>query len=49
MVGLVEALAFCGQRLEDIDMLSISTTNYPFAIGHRAEGFGFWGLGAADP
>jgi uncharacterized protein len=43
MVGLVEALAFCGQRLEDIDMLSISTTNYPFAIGHRAEGLGFWG------
>jgi patatin-like phospholipase/acyl hydrolase len=42
MVGIVEALAFCGQRLEDLDMLSISTTNYPFAIGHRAQGWGVW-------
>jgi patatin-like phospholipase/acyl hydrolase len=45
MVGIVEAVAFCGQRLEDIDMLSISTTNYPFAIGHQAEGWGFLGWG----
>ena len=32
MVGIVEALAFCGQRLEDIHVLSVSTTNYPFRI-----------------
>jgi patatin-like phospholipase/acyl hydrolase len=43
MVGIVEACAFCGQRLEDLDMLSISTTNYPFAIGHQAESWGYWG------
>ena len=43
MVGIVEAVAFCGQRIEDINMLSISTTNYPFAIGHQAEGWGLLG------
>jgi hypothetical protein len=43
MVGIVEAVAFCGQRLEDIDVLSISTTSYPFAIGHKSEGWGYWG------
>jgi len=43
MVGIVEAVGFCGQRLEDLDLLSISTTNYPFAIGHRAERWGYWG------
>jgi patatin-like phospholipase/acyl hydrolase len=32
VVGIVEALAFCGQRLEDLQMLSVSTTNYPFRI-----------------
>jgi patatin-like phospholipase/acyl hydrolase len=42
MVGIVEAVAFCGQRLEDLDMLSISTTNFPFAIGHQAKGWGYW-------
>jgi uncharacterized protein len=43
MVGVVEAVGFCGQRLEDLDVLSISTTTYPFAIGHKAEGWGYWG------
>ncbi len=43
MIGIVEAIAFCGQRLEDIAMVSISTTNYPFAIGHQAEGWGLLG------
>jgi patatin-like phospholipase/acyl hydrolase len=32
MVGIVEAVGFCGQRLEDVHVLSISTTNYPFRI-----------------
>jgi patatin-like phospholipase/acyl hydrolase len=32
MVGVVEAVAFCGQRFEDIHLLSVSTTNYPFRI-----------------
>lgn len=32
MVGIVEALAFGGQRMEDLHLLSVSTTNYPFRI-----------------
>jgi patatin-like phospholipase/acyl hydrolase len=32
MVGIVEAVGFCGQKLEDVHVLSISTTNYPFSI-----------------
>jgi patatin-like phospholipase/acyl hydrolase len=32
MVGIVEAIGFCGQRLEDLHLLSVSTTNYPFRI-----------------
>jgi patatin-like phospholipase/acyl hydrolase len=32
MVGIVEAVGFCGQRLEDVHVLSVSTTNYPFRI-----------------
>jgi patatin-like phospholipase/acyl hydrolase len=31
-VGLIEAVAFCGQRMEDVFVLSISTTNYPFRL-----------------
>src|SRR5262249_54034253 len=32
MVGLVEALDFLGQGLEQVRMLSISTTSYPFRL-----------------
>ena len=32
MVGLVEALSFLGQRPEQIRMLSVSTTSYPFRL-----------------
>ncbi len=33
VVGIAEAVSFCGQILADIHMLSISTVNYPFRIG----------------
>jgi hypothetical protein len=33
MVGLVEALDFLGQTPEQVRMLSLSTTNYPFRLG----------------
>ncbi|HEY2157154.1 MAG TPA: CBASS cGAMP-activated phospholipase [Isosphaeraceae bacterium] len=32
-VGVVEAVAFCGRRMEDLRVLSLSTTNYPFSLG----------------
>jgi patatin-like phospholipase/acyl hydrolase len=32
VVGIIEAVSFCQQRLEDIHLLSISTTSYPFRI-----------------
>jgi patatin-like phospholipase/acyl hydrolase len=35
LVGIVEAVSFCGQRLEDVRVLSISTTNYPFRIDQK--------------
>ena len=37
MVGIVEAVAFCGVKLEDIRVLSISTTNYPFRIAEKVQ------------
>src|SRR5262249_53065584 len=35
VVGITEAVSFCGRRLEDIHVLSVSTTNYPFHIGRK--------------
>jgi uncharacterized protein len=43
MVGIVEAIAFCGQKLEDIHVLSISTTNYPFRIAKPIQLGGLFG------
>jgi patatin-like phospholipase/acyl hydrolase len=45
MVGIVEAVAFCGQRLEDLRMLSVSTTNYPFRIAEPIQLGGLLGWG----
>jgi uncharacterized protein len=45
MVGIVEAVGFCGQRLEDIHVLSISTTNYPFRIAEPVQLGGLLGWG----
>jgi uncharacterized protein len=36
-VGVVEAMDFLGQRPEDIRMLSVSATNYPFRIGEKQQ------------
>jgi patatin-like phospholipase/acyl hydrolase len=45
MVGIVEAVGFCGQRLEDVHLLSISTTNYPFRIAEPIQLGGLLGWG----
>ena len=45
MVGIVEAVAFCGQRLENLRLLSISTTNYPFRIAEPIQLGGLLGWG----
>lgn len=45
MVGIVEAAAFCGQRLEDLQVLSVSTTNYPFRIARSQQLGGLLGWG----
>jgi hypothetical protein len=45
MVGIVEALAFCNQRLEDIHVLSVSTKNYPFRIAELIQLGGLMGWG----
>ena len=37
LVGVTEAVAFLGQRLEDIDVLSIGCTTTPFNIAQHAE------------
>lgn len=37
VVGIAEAVSYCGRKLEDIHVLSISTTNYPFRIGERQQ------------
>ena len=45
MVGIVEAVGFCGQRAEDVHVLSISTTNYPFRIAEPIQLGGLLGWG----
>jgi patatin-like phospholipase/acyl hydrolase len=34
MIGITEAITFLDKKLEDIHLLSISTTNYPFRISN---------------
>jgi uncharacterized protein len=45
MVGIVEAIEFCKQHLEDLRVLSISTTNYPFRLGDQQQRGGLIGWG----
>ncbi len=45
VIGITEAISYCGQRLEDLHVLSISTTNYPFRIGERQQLGGLVGWG----
>jgi uncharacterized protein len=45
MVGIVEAIEFCRQRLEDLRVLSISTTNYPYRLGDHQQRGGLIGWG----
>jgi patatin-like phospholipase/acyl hydrolase len=44
-VGITEAVSLCGQKLEDIHVLSISTTNYPFRLGKEIQLGGLLGWG----
>lgn len=37
VIGIAEAVSYCGRKLEDVHVLSISTTNYPFRIGERQQ------------
>ncbi len=50
MVGLVEALDFLGQQPENVRMLSVSTTSYPFRIGNpdKPRGLAGWGTKIID-
>ena len=45
VIGIAEAVSYCGQRLEDVHFLSVSTTNYPFRIGERQQLGGLVGWG----
>ncbi len=45
VIGIAEAVSYCGRRLEDIHVLSISTTNYPFRLGERQQLGGLVGWG----
>jgi patatin-like phospholipase/acyl hydrolase len=45
MVDVVEAIEFCKQRLEDLRLLSISTTNYPFRLSDHQQRGGLIGWG----
>jgi patatin-like phospholipase/acyl hydrolase len=45
VIGIAEAVSYCSQKLEDIYVLSVSTTNYPFRIGERQQLRGLVGWG----
>ena len=46
LVGVTEAVGFLGQRLEDIDVLSIGCTTTPFNIAQHADsGIAQWNAG----
>jgi SLOG cluster2/Patatin-like phospholipase/TIR domain len=40
-VGIIEAVAFCGRRLDDLELLSIGTTTFPFRLSDRARTGGY--------
>lgn len=49
MVGITEALAFLGQQLDNIDVLSIGTTTTPFNIAkHKNDGISQWNAGLVE-
>jgi uncharacterized protein len=49
LVGVVEAIAFLGQRPDDIDVLSIGATTEPFNIArHLRSGLVQWNVGIID-
>jgi uncharacterized protein len=37
VIGIADAVSYCGQSLSDIHVLSISTTSYPFRIGKQQQ------------
>ena len=45
MVGIIEAIEFCRQRLDDLHVLSISTTSYPFRLSKKQQKSGLIGWG----
>ncbi|MBX3684783.1 MAG: patatin-like phospholipase family protein [Rhodocyclaceae bacterium] len=49
MVGITEAVAFLGAKLEEIDVLSIGTTSTPFNIAeHAGSGIAQWNAGLVE-
>lgn len=49
MVGLTEAVAFLGQRLDDIEVLSIGATSNPFSIANNVDsGIAEWNAGLVN-
>lgn len=49
MVGITEAIAFLGQQLDNIDVLSIGTTTTPFNIAkHTNDGIAQWSAGLVE-
>ena len=49
MVGITEAVAFLGAKLEEIDVLSIGTTTTPFNIARHADsGIAQWNAGLVE-
>jgi patatin-like phospholipase/acyl hydrolase len=49
LVGVTEAVAFLGQKLEDIHVLSIGTTSAPFSVAAKVEASALdWNIGMLD-
>lgn len=49
LVGVTEAVAFLGQKLEDIHVLSIGATSAPFSVAEKAEASALdWNVGMVD-
>ncbi|WP_088283063.1 CBASS cGAMP-activated phospholipase [Ideonella sp. A 288] len=49
LVGVTEALAFLGQKLDDLDVLSIGATTAPFSIAEHADSSAMdWNVGLVD-
>ena len=49
MVAVTEALAFLGQKLEDLDVLSIGATTAPFSIAEKRDSSALeWNVGLVN-